>query len=216
MNNAPKINISGLAVDIDETLSYTIGHLVLKLQENFGNPENLSVKEIIEKYRYTQNVPYWQHAEAKEWIDKEIHSNELQENLPLIEDANIYLNKINEIIPIAAYITVRPTSVIDGTKIWLEKHHFPIAPIITRPPEVLHTNGNAWKAELLNNLYPQILGIIDDNAKLLEFLGKDYKGVVFLYDHHSYDGKLNVVPCQNWLKVFEEIKSYSKNHDKNS
>jgi hypothetical protein len=211
MNNESKINISGLAVDIDETLSYTIGHLVSQLQENFGNPENLSVKEIIEKYRYTQNVPYWQHDEAKAWIDKEIHSNELQENLPLIEDANIYLNKINTIIPIAAYITVRPTSVIDGTRNWLKKHNFPEATIITRPMEVPHSDGNKWKARILQELYPQILGIIDDNAKLLEFLDKDYKGVVFLYDHHSYDGKLNVVPCQNWLKVFEEIKKFKHN-----
>lgn len=208
--NLPKIEITGLAVDIDETLSYTIGHLVSKLQENFGNPENLSVKEIIEKYRYTQNVPYWQHAEAKEWIDKEIHSNELQENLPLIEDANIYLNKINKIIPIAAYITVRPTSVLDGTRTWLKKHDFPEATIITRPPHVAHTDGNAWKAQLLHHLYPQILGIIDDNAKLVEFLDKNYKGVVFLYDHHSSDSMLNIIPCPTWLKVFEEIKLHFK------
>lgn len=205
----PKIKTTGLAVDIDETLSFTIGHLVTKLQENFGNPENLSVKEIIEKYRYTQNVPYWQHAEAQKWIDKEIHSNELQENLPLIEDADVYLRKINEIIPIVAYITVRPQSVTAGTEIWLKKHNFPLAPIIARPPSIKHTAGNAWKAGILQQLYPQILGIIDDNAKLLEFLDQNYKGVIFLYDHHTTDSKLNVMPCPNWLKVFEEVKRYS-------
>ncbi|MFA6253346.1 MAG: hypothetical protein WCV69_03855 [Patescibacteria group bacterium] len=205
----PRINTPGLAVDIDETLSFTIGHLVNKLQENFGNPENLSVKEIIEKYRYTQNVPYWQHAEAQKWIDKEIHSNELQENLPLIEDADIYLKKINEIIPIVAYITVRPQSVTAGTEIWLKKHKFPLAPIIARPLNVPHTTGNAWKAKILNELYPSVQGIIDDNAKLLEFLGENYKGIIFLYDHHATDSKLNVVPCPNWLKVFEEVKKYS-------
>jgi hypothetical protein len=211
MNNESKINISGLAVDIDETLSYTIGHLVSQLQENFGNPENLSVKEIIEKYRYTSNVPYWQHDEAKLWIDKEIRSNELQENLPLIEDANIYLNKINEIMPVAAYITVRPEIVSPGTKIWLDKHGFPRAPIICRPMTVPHAEGNKWKAGVLLELYPQILGIIDDNTKLLEFLDKNYKGVVFLYDHHTTDSKLNVVPCPNWLKVFGEIKKFKPN-----
>ncbi len=210
-NILPKIEIAGLAVDIDETLSYTIGHLVSKLQENFGNPENLSVKEIIEKYRYTSNVPYWQHDEAKQWIDKEIHSNELQENLPLIEDANIYLNKINEIIPVAAYITVRPTSVIEGTKIWLDKHGFPVAPIICKPMSVPHPEGNKWKAGVLQELYPQILGIIDDNAKLLEFLNKGYEGTIFLYDHHRTDSQLHVIPCPNWPQVFENIKIHFKN-----
>ena len=71
---------------------------------------------------------------------------------------------------------------------------------------VAHTDGNKWKAGILQELYPQIIGIIDDNAKLLEFLDKDYKGMVFLYDHHNSDSQLNVVPCTNWLKVFEEIK----------
>lgn len=206
----PKIEKTGLAVDIDETLSWTIGHLVANLQEKFGNPENLSVKEIIEKYRYTSNVPYWQHDEAQQWLDKEVHSNELQENLPLIEDANIYLNKIDDIIPIAAYITVRPEIVLPGTKLWLDKHGFPPAPIIGRPKNILHTDGNKWKAEILQELYPNIVGIIDDNAKLLEFLDKKYQGVVFLYDHHITDSPLQVVPCKNWLTVFEKIKKHFK------
>lgn len=48
----------GLAVDIDETLSWTLKYWVEKMAEKFGNPENLSVLEIIKKYRYSQNVPY--------------------------------------------------------------------------------------------------------------------------------------------------------------
>lgn len=132
----------------------------------------------------------------------------MQENLPLIEDANVYLNKINDIIPIVAYITVRPKIVLPGTKIWLDKHNFPTAPIIARPKNVLHTDGNKWKAGILQKLYPQIIGIIDDNAKLLEFLDQKYQGVVFLYDHHITESNLQVIPCKNWLTVFEEIKKF--------
>lgn len=47
-------NRKGIALDIDETLSWTIGYWVEKMQELFGNPENLTVRQLIEKYRYTQ------------------------------------------------------------------------------------------------------------------------------------------------------------------
>lgn len=208
MNNLPKIENPGLAVDIDETLSYTIGHLVEHMQTKFGNPENLSIKEIVEKYRYTQNVPYWQSTEALKWIDQKIQSNELQLELPLIENADVYLNKINQIVPIAAYITVRPEKVVKGTRDWLNKHKFPVAPIICRPIEIAHKDGNQWKAELLQKLYPDVLGIIDDNAKLLEFLKTDYPGLIFLYDHTTTDKGPNIIPCPHWTNVYEEVKKY--------
>ncbi len=198
----------GLAVDIDETLSWTIGHLIEKMQENFGNPENLSVKEMAEKYRYTQNIPYWQSTEALQWLDEKIHSNEMQEELPLIADANIHLNHIAKIIPISAYITVRPESIEAGTKKWLAKHNFPQAPIIFRPKEIKHQDGNKWKAGILKTLYPKVLGIIDDNAKLLEFLDQDYPGTIFLYDHESANSTAHVIPCKNWLRVFAEVKKH--------
>ena len=49
---------SGIAVDIDETLSWTVGYWFKEMIKLFGNPEKLSVKKLISKYRYTQNVPY--------------------------------------------------------------------------------------------------------------------------------------------------------------
>jgi len=211
-NNNDIINISipGVAVDIDETLSWTIGYWIQEMQKKFGNPENLTVKEMVEKYRYTQNVPYWQHSEALAWVDEKINSNETQENLPLIEGSSEYLNKINKIIPIVAYITIRPNRVLAGTKNWLKKHRFPEAPIICRPDEIVHGNGNEWKAKMLEKLYPNVLGIIDDNAKLLAFLSKNYQGKVFLYDHSSHYDFSFAVACKNWGKVYEEIKKHFK------
>lgn len=201
----------GIAVDIDETLSWTIGHWVERMMNKFGNPENLSLKEIIEKYRYTNNVPYWQSQEALDWMAANINSNDVQKELPLIEDSNVCLAKINDIIPIAAYITVRPETVLAGTKHWLDKHNFPVAPIICRPPEIEHGDGNKWKAGVLKDLYPQIVGIIDDNPKLLTFLSEDYQGKVFLYDHHDNFNLNYVTPCRNWLEVYKNVKNVFKN-----
>jgi NADH:ubiquinone oxidoreductase subunit D len=69
MHNINIENKRGLAVDIDETLSNTIAYWLEKLQKKFSNPDNLIVKEMVEKYRYTQNIPYYQNSKVLEWID---------------------------------------------------------------------------------------------------------------------------------------------------
>jgi len=72
----------------------------------------------------------------------------------------------------------------------------------------MHSNGNEWKAKILEELYPKVLGIIDDNAKLLQFLNPNYKGVVFMYEHHNNLGFPFAVACQDWLSVLKEVKKY--------
>lgn len=79
---------NGLVLDIDETLSWTIGYWVQEMQKNFGNPENLSINDLILKYRYTQNVPYWQTSEALEWMENARENDLLQIELPLIKNSN--------------------------------------------------------------------------------------------------------------------------------
>src|SRR5947208_3629562 len=98
----------GLAVDIDETLSETVIYWVTEMQKLFGNPENLTVAEMIIKYGHPKNVPHWQTEEAKEWREERKHSDEIHETLPLIEHADKSVKMINEIIPIVCYITARP------------------------------------------------------------------------------------------------------------
>lgn len=194
----------GLGVDIDETLSWTIGHWVERMLVKFGNPENFSIQEMVSKYRYTQNVPYWQTPEALAWMDEQINSNEVQKELPLIEGADHYLRKIHEIVPIAAYITIRPEGIRSGTEEWLEKHGFPKAPVICRPK--VEEDGVRWKAMVLSTLFPQVKGIIDDNDRLLEFLGDEYAGKIFLYNHQKERGKENIFACPDWLAVYKRVK----------
>ncbi|MGV8171822.1 MAG: hypothetical protein ACP5OA_03970 [Candidatus Woesearchaeota archaeon] len=205
----PNITHEGLALDIDETLSYTIGYWVSEMQRLFGNPENLSVDEIVEKYRYAQNVPYWQTPEALAWTEAQRNSDGLQTRLPLIKDADLYVRKINEIVPIVAYISIRPEIVINGTKTWLDMYGFPKAPIICRPKGVPIEYGSEWKARVLEKLYPKVVGIIDDNSSVLKFLDKDYKGVIFLYDHkQSVVSNTNIFHCEDWSKVYDTVKAY--------
>jgi hypothetical protein len=198
---------SGLLLDIDETLSWTLGHWVAVMQEKFGNPENLSVKELIAKYRYTEHVPYWQTPEAKAWIREAVDNNELQKQLPLIENANHIVEKVSKIIPIVGYLTLRPPTVMDGTRAWLQRHNFPDEPLLLRPEHIPHGDGYEWKAHVLVHLYPEVMGIVDDNARMLQFLPDEYKGAIYLYDTESFEEtNLNVIPCKTWDDVYEKAK----------
>jgi 5'(3')-deoxyribonucleotidase len=201
-----KNNLMGIAFDIDEVLSFTVKHWVESLQNQFGNPENLSFQEIINKYRYTQLVPYWQTKKALAYMDQLMNDDKLQDELPVVEGAKEAVKQINKIIPIVLYPTVRPQSIRAGTKRWLTKNEFPTAQIIARPKNVRREDGNTWKAKLLESLYPYVRGIVDDNPGLPASLSHSYKGVVFVYgskDHPLASDR--VVPCPTWESVIESV-----------
>lgn len=192
----------GLALDIDDTLSATNFYWMRQMQERFGNPENLTVPQIMVRYRFTYDVPWWQTADITEWCEAQRTSNEVQECLPPIENACIAVRKINSMIPIRLYLTTRPTIVVDSTRRWLTKHGFPLAPVIARPPTISHREGNVWKARMLCELYPRIGAIIDDNPFLVNHLPATYNGVVFLYGNaQSPREDIAVVPCPDWQDV---------------
>ena len=196
----------GIGVDIDETLAFTALHWMTELQRLFGNPENLSPQGIIDKYIYAQNVPYWQTEEALKWMEEKRHSNEFQKNLPLIENSNHFLNKISKIIPISAYITIRPEVVREGTEHWLMKHGFPKAPIILKPNSVLFREGNKWKAKVIEDLFPNLVGFIDDNLNLVNSFSNKYKGIIFFYNKKEIKSDLNLIQCKDWEQVYKEVK----------
>jgi hypothetical protein len=202
-----KDKIQGLALDIDETLSFTIGFLVENLSKKIGNPEKLTAKEVFLKYRHTKDVPYWQNVESEKIVDEIINSNERQKEMPLIENSSDIVAKINKIIPIVAYITNRPSLVRGGTNYWLKKNGFVKARVIMRPKNVNKKFGNKWKAGVLNYLYPQVLGIVDDSVGMLEYLNK-YKGKMFLYGVIDFKKrtKVKTIPCRDWENVLKNIK----------
>lgn len=194
-------------LDIDETLSWTIGTWVEQLQQRFGNPENLSVKEMAEKYKYTQNVPYWQFPEALDWTEKARENNELQERFMPIEGASAGVEKLQTVVPVVGYLTTRPRSVLGGTRKWLEKNRFPEAEVLARPADVSSQEGDRWKAEVLDFLYPQAEGIVDDKLAVVEFLPKSYQGTILLYNSQETNVEgIKVLPCKTWPDVYARAK----------
>lgn len=205
--------IKGLALDIDETLSWTVGYWFEEMQKVFGNPEGLSPREMANKYHFTQNIPYYQTEEAKAWMAEKIKDNELQKNLPVIEGAVETVYKINMIIPIVAYLTIRPQSVIEGTKFWLDKNMFPSAPIIARPEDISKSEGHQWKASVLEYLHPYVGGIIDDNIIISEYLSDNYQGTIFAYGNNEvHESKIKIIACPKWEDVEKEIAALRSLH----
>ena len=212
-NKLKDLNIKGLALDIDETLSDTGPHWFEHML-NFHNPEKMSKEEVMEQYQFIEDVPHWKTEEATKHMEETLHSNDFNEAIPLIEGADKAVQEINEIIPIIAYITARPGTVRQGTLTWLKKHHFPEADLITRgvdiPLEEFNLNKNKWKAEILCELFPEIIGIVDDNPVLAHQLEKlGYKGTLYLYGKESseFKNKEGILVCPTWRDVVDSIKN---------
>lgn len=111
------------------------------------------------RYHLTQKVPYWAgRPEVEAWQQQQRENDELQTQLPLVAGALEGAVELHGIVPIVAYITIRPQAVLQGTRVWLRAHGFPDAPILGKPDAVPFSGGNAWKGALLPRLLPQVGG----------------------------------------------------------
>lgn len=197
---------SGIALDIDETLTPTNLHWFGVLRRKFGNPDGLTDKDILERYRYAQNVPHWQSEEALAFMQQMRESNEMVQELPLLDNAHAVVQRVHQRIPVVAYITARPQSVSEGTRQWLIQHNFPEAPIILKDNAIPNEKAASWKAETLMSLYPEVQGIIDDHPRLVHELPKDYPGFVLMYDHKECpETNIRVACCVGWNDVYETL-----------
>lgn len=213
--NLRKQGVTGLALDIDETLSDTGPHWWNHMLK-FHRVEGLTYEESLKMYKFIENVPEWQTQEAKDYITTALDSDEFNDAIPLLHESNRMVNKLNAIVPIVAYITARPENIRQATENWLIKHGFPKAPVLLRPVtstfQGLETK-NAWKAEVLKYLYPEVLGIVDDNTGLpSELLKVGYEGKLFLYgkllkEINPEDYPFPVILSPDWNHVIEHFNS---------
>lgn len=201
--------LQGLALDIDDTLAQSGDQWILRIQKRFGNPENLTVEQVKKKYRYSYNAPYWNSPEIRRWEKNIRYDDSWHRDLPLIKNANHIVNRIHRLAPVVAYLTARPKALLAATRDWLNRHGFPQAEIIYRPKAVRLPENLAWKAKVLEYLYPQIIGMVDDHPQLAKDLSKNYKGTLYLYDYHDQAprGDIKIIPCRNWQQVLEKMKT---------
>jgi len=201
----------GICVDIDDTLSATNHYFAQRYCALFGSPDGQSLEETIEKYRYVENVPFWCNVIGRENIIKNFQSDEHLYNCPPISKARDILTQINLILPVKFYITGRPQRFYEVTSRWLKKENFPKRHIVmglekNLLDEMELSGSNEWKAKLLEFLYPEIIGIVEDNSEILNFLSFGYKGIIFLHSHKDLSvHHPSAVACKDWEDVRKEI-----------
>ncbi|HEX9804882.1 MAG TPA: hypothetical protein VGA67_04315 [Candidatus Dojkabacteria bacterium] len=193
-----------LAVDIDDTIADTRRIWFELFHEKYGHEK--SVDELIPLYRQAEYVPEWNMANPEEWAEKLILSDDFNLNIKPRTDALEFISKVNEIMPIRAYVTGRPQRVKSVTEKWIKENLFPDAELILRPDDIDHYKRNKWKAEFIESKFPDISAIIDDEIGLAKSISADYPGKVYLFDYNKGDlASSNVVEVPDWQHFFDLI-----------
>jgi len=207
INKFASAGLSGLALDIDSTSADTAYILVEKGFEEFGNPYNMSARDVIEQYRYLQDIPFWPHDKIEEFINYWCYNSDFQKDIPLIERASEFIWKIDAIIKILLHLSARPPIVYPGTYYWMQNKDIPKVDLRFSTPEEGHLNNrNEYKARELLELYPYILGIIDDHPELLSYFPYDYEGTIFVFDYKEKHTHPRAICCSDWEHTFYEVK----------
>lgn len=195
-----------IAVDIDETLCDTRRFWFTELSRLFGAPLNLSTDQLIEHFEYTDRVTMWQNPEAKSWLsearcDSEIHRERL---VPVVGAVQGMLS-ISEHFDIV-YMTMRPDTIIEATRDWLDSQQFPPGEIVASPAWLFDAERPAWKGRELLARHPGVVGLIDDHPDVVEAISPQYRGKVFLLGQAvAPRTDIDVVPCRDWPAVVQQV-----------
>ncbi|MBI2580508.1 hypothetical protein HYV85_01735 [Candidatus Woesearchaeota archaeon] len=205
--------LEGIAVDIDDTISATNAHWVRTLVSLLKNPEGLSPEDIISKYRYAKNVPYWASDDVEAYVQGQFLNEVNLMNYPVVDGALKGVRNLDQLIRVIAYITTRPERVARITSDWLTRQSFPPAKVIGIPKTELLKQGSIesrgqWKAAVLEYLYPQVMGIVDDNEDVLEHLSPTYKGKAYIFSEKALQLQyhFSTVLCPSWEHVVDEVR----------
>ncbi len=201
---------SGIALDIDDTLCMTDLRWFEVMAERHSNPEGLTGRELLERYRNVFTVPYWDSPEGHAAILGYVYDDLFHETFQPVSDAVSGVNELSETVPLAAYITARPATLADTTASWLRRHGFPAAPLVMRPPGGEHRAMHAWKADVLCNLHPHVTGIVDDAPALMdELLARGYAGRQYVFDHGVHGKEYgNAARYGTWAALVADIRAH--------
>ena len=196
-----------LAVDLDETVAWTVGHWMARLLKEFPIEGSPSVEQLIREHRFAQNVPDWRaNSEALQRMQEFRSCPDLHRELPIIPGSAEALRRLESFFSFE-YLTMRNELVLDATKEWLALHKFPTGDVTVCPSETPLEQKTSWKARVLELRYPDLVGIIEDHPDVVRSLPADYKGTVFFYSHtESPRDDIRVIPCPTWEHVEQNIR----------
>jgi hypothetical protein len=208
--------LEGVMLDIDDTLCATNLHWAEFALSHFSNPEGISAQELIRKYKFVRDVPYFKKS-VHEWVENQIVSNSSIKNIPVIEGATKFVEEIAKVVPIVGYLTGRPKIIRAGTEEFLRGNGFPKLEVVFQPTiqtlkQLRIYDGNEWKARLIEYLYPFVNSLVDDNQGLTKYLSGNYKGRLYLFSHDEIEiSSPNVTCCKDWNSVLNQIRKNTNN-----
>lgn len=196
---------AGLAVDIDDTLCATSRVCMELMAKELGTVTPFEVDQFVRKYRQPMDAPDWQTLAGEEWLKRHLLNPDFLLDLKPSVPALTSLIAINEFLPITCYISSREHLMHDATQLWLDKHHFPVAELVTRPSNM---NNPAWKINYLNEHFPKIWGLIDNEIQIKS--DQNFGGHLLQlqpFDNHDHSDH-RVINLHSW----EDGEKWIKNH----
>ena len=202
---------TGLVCDIDDCICETQIYMARELISKYGCPENLSAEEVIFKYKTMRNIPYWKDKEAIDF-EKEIYNDpEKRIKIGPIKGSREALIKLDEKIPIRGYLTGRPRYLEQMTNIWIDRERMPnkgVGVILGPNDDELDKLGitrDSFKPRLLEYLYPEVSGLIEDYLEIAKLVKPEYKGKIYLLGHEEGINQDNIIPCKDWNNLISKL-----------
>ncbi len=197
-----------LACDIDDTIAKTSDAYHDLLSRQFPPPEALTKDSLRKHYALTGRILHWgdipeANAFAYEFIDDpHFHAQMDPLDGAIAGTQELWLQQ-----RLACYLTVRSEAMRSETECWFSRYDLPTLPLAMR--DAAHSASNAqWKAAALEYLFPEVQGIIDNDARIARLLEEQgYRGKVFLLglNEHEYAPSNIVTPIEDWAELTRVI-----------
>ncbi|GEM_PF-3623316 len=208
----------GLAFDIDDTLSLTSDGFYDLLHPQFPAPSNLTKEHFRKHYALTGEALHWKSIqEAYDLIKKKGDENQFHYELSPFPDAIAQTNILHNHHLFGCYLTARPENMYDMTTRWLQEHNFPQKPLLMRPMDIdFVSKHKEWKTTLLHTIHPHIIGLIDNDTRILSHLQQQsYPGHLYLFglSQQEYDGNGSITVRETWTEMTKEILNNNNNNN---
>lgn len=162
----------GIIVDIDDTLADTSLALAGRLWGVAPLSSFVSHVEALKEWGMPDLVPEWRESTLfQDELAPLLDSEEFLLSLPKVEAAYQGVLELQKKTYVACYLTSRLTKMHAVTEEWLKLHHFPQAPVICRPPEIM---ARDWKLQYIPQHFPDTLAYIDNELVMPKELS--YRG----------------------------------------
>jgi hypothetical protein len=190
------------AVDLDETVFNTVLVWMELLSDQFGGHGGLTPRELVCAYRHTNEVPAWKGREDVEaFMVRARRDHDIHVKLPLIEGAVEGLQALASWADLV-YLTMRPEEVREATQQAIILNQLPDGQVIMPDIGMPLADRPRWKGTLLHEMYPSLVGIVDDSPDVVQKIPDGYQGTVLLFGHDQpLRSDIQVIPCPTWRDV---------------